>query len=124
MPWLDLWVLFWVLQGRYLLVGGGLVFVREVRGARVGSLSAVSGFGAMVGSFGAVLGGCCFGCRKGRCWAPWLNLWVLSWAGAVLTAVLKPQLATKKNELQINLVAANLGHKAKLLLVQLVLMVT
>ncbi len=101
-----------------------MFFVREVCGARVGSLGAVSGFGAMVGSFGAVLGGCCFGCRKGRCWVPWLNLWVLSWAGAVLTAGLKPQLATKKNELQIHLVAANLGHKAKLLLVQLVLMVT
>ena len=44
-------------------------------------------------------------------------------ARAVLTAVSKTQLTTKKNELQINLVAANLGSKEKTLLIELVLMV-
>ena len=63
-------------------------------GATAGSLGAVSG---------TVLGGCCLACCSGCCFR-------------------KP-VDNKKEKLHTNLVPANLGHKAKPLLVEPVLIV-
>ena len=70
---------------------------------------------------------------------PQLDFWVLFWVGAVLgvknssehqtlnstvlTAIAEAQATTKRKEVQIDSVAANLGRKGKPLLVEIVLMV-
>lgn len=63
-----------------------LLLIKEVLGAMVGSPGAVSG---------GCRFGCCFDCCKGGCFVPLLEC---CWGGCSSTAVSKTQLTTQKNE--------------------------